>query len=69
MKEHDWGSGLLHPAKFPNFPGVSPMKKIIPTLLLGLAAVASLPTYATPIATTIDLDTVFTGAAPTGPSP
>jgi hypothetical protein len=69
MKEHDWGSGLLHPAKFPNFPGVSPMKKIIPTLLLGLAAVASLPTYATPIATTIDLDTVFTGAAPSGSPP
>jgi hypothetical protein len=45
------------------------MKKIIPTLLLGLAAVASLPTYATPIATTIDLDTVFTGAAPSGSPP
>jgi len=45
------------------------MKKIIPTLLLSLAAAASLPTYATPIATTIDLDTVFTGASPSGPPP
>ena len=42
------------------------MKKIAPILLLALAAAASLPTYATPISTTMDLGTVFTGTAPSG---
>ena len=45
------------------------MKKIIPALLLGLVATASLPGYATPISTTIELDTVFAGNTPDGPAP
>jgi len=46
------------------------LKKIIPTLLLGLVAAASLPTYATPISATIDLGTVLSGGtAPTGSAP
>lgn len=45
------------------------MKKITPILLLGLAAAASLPICATPISATIDLDTIFAGASPSGSSP
>jgi hypothetical protein len=45
------------------------VKKIIPVLLLGLAAAASLPSHATPISTTIKLDTVFTGNTPDGVPP
>ncbi len=45
------------------------MKKITPLLLLALAAATSLPTYATAISATIDLDTIFTGASPSGSSP
>lgn len=45
------------------------MKKIIPLLLLALATAASLPTYATPISTTIDLDTLFAGSTPSGSAP
>jgi hypothetical protein len=49
--------------------GASHVKKIIPALLLGLAAVASLPSHATPILTTINLDTVYAGNTPDGPAP
>jgi hypothetical protein len=45
------------------------VKKIIPVLLMGLAATASLPSHATPISTTIELDTDFTGNTPDGPAP
>lgn len=45
------------------------MKKIIPVLLCGFMAAASLPGQATPISTTINLDTVYAGATPDGPSP
>ena len=45
------------------------MKRIIPTLLLGLVAAASMQAYATPILTTIQLNTVFTGATPDGSPP
>lgn len=53
-----------------NFPHrVSHVKKIIPILSFGLVAAASLPTYATPISTTIELGTIFTGTTPSGSSP
>lgn len=42
------------------------MKKVTPILLLGLVAATSLPIHATPISTTIELGTVFTGTAPSG---
>ena len=47
------------------------MKKILPILLLGLVAAASLPAYATPtpISTTINLNTVFAGNTPDGSAP
>lgn len=47
----------------------SHVKKLIPVLLSGLVAAASLPTYATPISTTIELGTIFTGATPSGNAP
>lgn len=56
--------------RFPNFKrGVSHVKKIIPILLFGLVAVTSPLTYATPISTTIELGTVFTGTSPSGSAP
>jgi hypothetical protein len=55
---------------YSNFPHrVSHVKKIIPILLFGLVAAASLPTYATPTSTTIKLGTIFTGTTPSGSAP
>ena len=45
------------------------MKRIIPTLLFSLVAAASMQAYATPILTTMDLGTVFTGTTPNGTAP
>ena len=57
-------------AAYPNFPHrVGHVKKIIPILLFGLVAAASLPIYATPISTTIELGTLFAGTTPSGSAP
>src|SRR5579875_3817196 len=45
------------------------MKYLISAFLLTLAAVNALPAHATPITTTINLDTVYTGNTPDGPAP
>ena len=45
------------------------MNKILPLFALALAAMIGAPAHATPISSTLNLDTVYTGNIPDGPAP